>query len=391
MKPPESSSGFREADGNAFHYEKRSGFSDQFDWHLLKGTRPDGTSATPGKPWKNAEFGRKLFDREHAGDVGRSVGNWRRGTHPEPGSLTRILDTFFGKVPLRDPGYKPWRDWLRALWEQNDRRRREPRAISPDATPARDAPPASSENNDGVLQSGSPWIIADARTPPVGLVKLTIHPPPVPNEPDTLHLQVSTSFGHYSDVVLHYEVIFRLTTARIVLDSQYWQVRDTPFAEAGFHHTITYAGGVWELVPDNDGACSTCSAMSLSGAKITCLADTRARPLTAQPGYKRAPHSGSREGAPGTIRLVSFVPPIARPTSRTFAWITSDFAAPWPLTEQRPDHSALDAKPSCQPAAVARAVPAARTDLRSSFLICVHPRFLLSYRHPPGKEEWNRR
>jgi hypothetical protein len=77
-------------------------FGQLLEWHLLRGTRPDGSSEGPGRKWTAKAFA------EAVGCSDRTVRFWLRNEHlpPETETIERVL---FGK----NPAFAEWRLELR--------------------------------------------------------------------------------------------------------------------------------------------------------------------------------------------------------------------------------------------------------------------------------------
>src|ERR1044072_8037025 len=79
-------------------------FGQLLNWHLDRGTRPDGTPDEKGVPWQNKPFAIAIGQKTE-----RTVRNWRNGeTSPSPADLNAILQALFGGKPI----YADWRTEL---------------------------------------------------------------------------------------------------------------------------------------------------------------------------------------------------------------------------------------------------------------------------------------
>jgi tetratricopeptide (TPR) repeat protein len=78
-------------------------FARLLDWHLTRGTRPEGRPEVPGLQWTNAKFAVAVNSDE------RAIRDWRRGRHA-PVDIAPIERELFGAPPA----YAEWRMELRA-------------------------------------------------------------------------------------------------------------------------------------------------------------------------------------------------------------------------------------------------------------------------------------
>jgi hypothetical protein len=84
-------------------YPKTAAFPKLFAWHFNRGTRPDGSPATDGRPWSKREFADAV-----GVDSERAVGNWISG-QSRPRHLGLLLSAFFGQ------GNAVYDDWYTDL------------------------------------------------------------------------------------------------------------------------------------------------------------------------------------------------------------------------------------------------------------------------------------
>jgi hypothetical protein len=86
------------------------GFSELLEWHLKRGTRPNGGVQSVGRTWSTKEFA------GHIGATDRTVRNWRRGT-TLPANIDAIDRVIFGDT--RE--YAEWRIELREAFGRGNR------------------------------------------------------------------------------------------------------------------------------------------------------------------------------------------------------------------------------------------------------------------------------
>ena len=99
-------------------------FAELLNWHLLRGTRPNGSvnPDTLGEQWKNKDFAVAVGG--YGDRPTRNLENWRNGEN-EPNDLAPIEKAFFG---TRLENFKAWRFDLRKAWKIAKARRRAERS-----------------------------------------------------------------------------------------------------------------------------------------------------------------------------------------------------------------------------------------------------------------------
>ncbi|MBS0535538.1 MAG: tetratricopeptide repeat protein [Proteobacteria bacterium] len=101
-------------------------FGQCLDWHLERGTRPDGTTAAKGVPWGNKDFAKAVGARSSEGVKNeRTIRNWRNGdTRPSPTDFHAILLVLFGS----NADYAGWKSELTDKYHTD-------RGVLPDSAP----------------------------------------------------------------------------------------------------------------------------------------------------------------------------------------------------------------------------------------------------------------
>jgi TPR repeat protein len=101
-------------------YNPDGSFAELLDWHLRRGTRPNGSAdpATLGTPWRDVDFAARLNVGGNGNDGRRSVQGWRRGNNL-PSRLDLIEEALFGD---NDETFKVWRAKLRDAYFKAKRR-----------------------------------------------------------------------------------------------------------------------------------------------------------------------------------------------------------------------------------------------------------------------------
>ncbi len=94
-----------ETNGNDARYPGPGDFVKLLNWHLNRGTRPDGDPERVGEIWDNKRFANAV------GASDKTVRNWRAGRNP-PQSLVAVEQELFGA----NPKYERWRADLRTAF-----------------------------------------------------------------------------------------------------------------------------------------------------------------------------------------------------------------------------------------------------------------------------------
>jgi len=205
------------------------------DFHLKNGTRPGlPSNQTAPIAWDELAFSQLV------GVSDRTVRNWKHGKRlPSYDDLTEICRILFAK----DPELQKLKIEMEAAWSAA----LQTRGIPGRRAQPKDAPESSSS------QAQFDWDITAEKTLRVGLAKLILHRPSRGNS-EAILVQTSISFGWLRDRdrVTGLNVEYRLKTAWVIENSEWWQPAENQFSDLTYHKEIRYEGGKWNIYPANE-------------------------------------------------------------------------------------------------------------------------------------------